>query len=132
VQTLERGLAGDMGVSIENSNATVPGDDMYHTLSSQTLTFTPFDPYGVSSQWIDIFSTGTRPFGWKLTSNASFVSFSQSSGSLSAANGSTDVRVWATVDWDKAPSGSGMVQINITAAEANDTLYEQQTLYGTQ
>jgi len=131
VMNLERNLAGDMGVSIENSNATVPGDDMYHTLSSEVLTFTPFDPYGVSSQWIDIFSMGTLPFSWNVTSNASFVSFSRSSGSLSP-NGTTDVRIWATFDWSKCPSGSGMVLVNITSGEAATTAYLQQTQYGTQ
>ncbi|KAK3676622.1 hypothetical protein LTR78_003396 [Recurvomyces mirabilis] len=131
VANLERDLAGDMGVSIQNSNATVPGDDMYHTLSSEVLTFTNFDPYGVSSQYIDIFNMGTKPFSWKLSANASFVSFSQASGQLST-NGSTDARVYATVDWSKCPPGSGMVLINITASEAQSTMYDQQTLYGTQ
>ncbi|TKA64698.1 hypothetical protein B0A55_11188 [Friedmanniomyces simplex] len=131
VQTLERDLAGDMGVTIQGSNATVPGDDMYHTLSSNVLTFSPFDPHGVSSQWIDIFSMGTKPFFWNITSNATFVHFSQSSGQLST-NGTTDIRIYATVDWETCPPGSGIVLINITASEAQPTMYDQQTLYGTQ
>ncbi|KAK5110553.1 hypothetical protein LTR62_005745 [Meristemomyces frigidus] len=131
VASLERDLAGDMGVTIQHTNASVPGDDMYHALSSNTLTFTPFDPYGVSSQWIDIFSMGTKPFSWKISANASFVSFSQTSGQLSP-NGTTDARVWAIVDWTKCPKGSGMVMINVTASEAQPTMYDQQTLYGTQ
>jgi hypothetical protein len=130
VQSLERDLAGDMGVTIANSNATVPGDDMYHTLSSNVLTFTPFDPYGVSSQWIELFNMGTKPFNWNITSNASFVGFSQSSGMI-GLNG-TDTRVWATVDWHSAPPGNGMVMINISASEAQYNMYDTQTLYGTQ
>ncbi|KAK4903098.1 hypothetical protein LTR27_000026 [Elasticomyces elasticus] len=131
VQNLERDLIGDMGVSIQGTNATVPGDDMYHALSSNALTFSYFDPYGVSSQWIDIFSVGTKPFAWNITSNATFVSFSQSSGMLST-NGSTDVRIYATVDWNNCPPGNGMVMINITASESQTTMYDEQTLYGTQ
>lgn len=36
VQTAERGLSGDLGVSIEQSNATVPGDDgmFRHSMSA--------------------------------------------------------------------------------------------------
>ncbi|EMC99548.1 glycoside hydrolase family 115 protein [Baudoinia panamericana UAMH 10762] len=131
VATSERDLAGDMGVTIQNSNATVPGDDMYHTLSSNSLSFTPFDPYGVSSQWIDIFSMGTKAFTWNITANASFVTFSQSSGSLSP-NGTTDIRIWATVNWSQCPPGRGMVVINVTTTESQPTMYDQQTLYGTQ
>lgn len=126
----ERSLAGDMGVTIQNSNATVPGDDMYHTLSSNVLTFMPFDPYGVSSQWIDIFSMGTNTFEWNITSNASFVSFSQSAGTISP--NTTDVRIYATVDWENCSPGSGMVMINISSSENARTQYMQQTEYGTQ
>ncbi|KAK4542853.1 hypothetical protein LTR36_006042 [Oleoguttula mirabilis] len=130
VATLERSLAGDMGVTIQNSNATVPGDDMYHTLSSNALTFTPFDPYGVSSQWIDIFSMGTNDFAWNITANASFVSFSQSSGTISP--NSSDLRIYATVDWEKCPPGSGMVIVNVSSSENADTQYMAETEYGTQ
>ncbi|KAK5122578.1 hypothetical protein LTR85_003841 [Meristemomyces frigidus] len=130
IATLERSLAGDMGVTIQNTNATVPGDDMYHTLSSNVLTFTPFDPYGVSSQWIDIFSMGTNTFGWNITSNASFVSFSQSSGAISP--NSSDVRIYATVDWGNCPTGSGIVMINISSSQSADSQYMAQTEYGTQ
>lgn len=130
VATLERSLAGDMGVTIQNSNATVPGDDMYHTLSSDVLTFTPFDPYGVSSQWIDIFSMGTNAFAWNITSNASFVSFSQTSGFISP--NSSDLRIYASVDWENCPPGSGMVLVNISSSENTSTQYIAQTEYGTQ
>ena len=131
VAATERDLAGDMGVTIQNQNGTVPGDDMYHALSGASLTFTPFDPYGVSSQWIDIFSMGIYPFGWNITSNASFVSFSQSAGSLSPT-GTQDVRIYATVDWKACPPGAGMVMINVTSNPPMDNAYEKQTRYGTQ
>ena len=49
VQTQERSLAGDMGVSVEGSNATIPGDDMWHGNGASSLTLpamTPFTPKG--------------------------------------------------------------------------------------
>ena len=132
VMTSERGLAGDMGVTVQNSNATVPGDDVFHDLSSNTLTMSPFDPYGVSTQWFEIFHTGIYPFNWKVTANASYVHFSQTSGSISP-NGTTDVRVYATIDWDNCPPGGGqMVQVNISSSQNTSTLYASQTQYGTQ
>ncbi|KAM0720278.1 hypothetical protein Q7P37_004414 [Cladosporium fusiforme] len=115
VQTKERALTGDMGVTTESSNATVPGDDPYHDNGSNSLTMQPFDPYGASSRWIEIFVVGTQEFDWNITANASFVSFSQSSGTLSP-DGETDVRVYVTVDFDQAPEGSGMVQLNVSSS----------------
>jgi hypothetical protein len=63
VQALEGGLAGPMGIMVEGDNATVPGDDMYHTLSSNTLQLPTFSPYG-RNHWIEIFSTGLNAFTW--------------------------------------------------------------------
>ena len=128
----EQDLAGDMGVAIQNLNATVPGDDVYHDLSSNMLTMSPFDPYGVSSQWFEIFSMGTHAFDWNATANASWVHFSQESGTI-RPDGKSDMRVWATIDWENCPPGSGqMVLVNVSSSKRTDTLYAQQTQYGTQ
>ena len=132
VMTSERDLAGDMGMTVQNSNATVPGDDNYHTLSSNTLTMSTFDPYGVTSQLIEICSMGTNPVMWNLESNASYVHFSEASGSL-APDGTTDVRVYATVDWDNCPPGTGqIVQVNISSSSNYSTTCLSQTQHGTQ
>ena len=132
VMPAEQDLAGDMGVAVQNLNATVPGDDMYHDLSSNVLTMSPFDPYGVSSQWIEIFSAGVHPFDWTIAANASWVHFSETSGSIQP-DGKSDVRVWATVDWDNCPHGTGqMVLVNISSSKHTATPYLRQTQYGTQ
>jgi hypothetical protein len=115
VQTKERALTGDMGVTSESSNATVPGDDPYHDNGSNSLTLPVFDTYAASTRWIEIFCVGTQDFDWNITANASFVSFSQSSGSLSPL-GETDVRVYITVDWEQVEEGSGMVQLNVSSS----------------
>ncbi|KAF7192894.1 hypothetical protein HII31_05808 [Pseudocercospora fuligena] len=127
----ERSVVGDMAVSIQGSNASVPGDDMWHTLSSNMLTMSPFDPYGVSSQWIDVYSVGTNDVDWTITSNASFVNISTTSGRLTT-DGASDSRVWATFDWDACPEGSGFVLLNISSTQNNASQYLSQTQYGTQ
>jgi hypothetical protein len=132
VMPAEQDLAGDMGVTVQNQNATVPGDDMYHDLSSNVLTMSPFDPYGVSSQWIEIFSAGVHPFDWTIAANASWIHFSETSGNVQP-DGKSDVRVWATVDWDNCPHGTGqMVLVNISSSKHTATPYLRQTQYGTQ
>lgn len=131
IQPSEQGLNGAMGVSIEGSNATIPGDDMYHALSSSMLTMSPFDPYGVSTQWIDIYSLGPRAFDFNITANASFVQFSSSAGHF-GPDSTDDMRVWATIDWDACPEGSGMVLVNISSSMDNSSQFREETQYGTQ
>ncbi|KAK8251111.1 hypothetical protein HDK77DRAFT_406413 [Phyllosticta capitalensis] len=121
VQTLEGGLNGDMGVSVEGSNASVPGDDQWHDLSSDTLTLPPIDPFG-PRRWIDIFSVGLSSFSWSISAEP-FVKLSQSSGALSPSGNTTETRVYITVDWDAAPAGSGSTTINITSSTNYGTQY---------
>lgn len=115
-QLLEDSLAGPMGVSVEGSNASVPGDDQYHALSSTTLALPPLDPYGPSTRWIEIYSRSTESFEFQVSPNVSWVTATPSSGTVHVSgNGSTtDVRVQLAVDWDQAPIGSSLVSINIT------------------
>ncbi|KAL1964495.1 hypothetical protein VTN77DRAFT_6921 [Rasamsonia byssochlamydoides] len=115
-QLLEDSLAGPMGISVEGSNASVPGDDQYHALSSDVLTLPPIDPYGPAARWIDIYSRATESFPFQITPNVSWVKVTPSSGFIYVyKNGSTtDLRVNVSVDWDNAPLGSSLVSLNIT------------------
>lgn len=131
VAATERALTGDMGVSIDTSNATVPGDDQFHGNGQNFLTMPPFDPYGASSRWIDIFSVGINEFHWNITANASFVFFSEVEGTLSP-NGTSDTRVWATFDFSQAPPGQGLVQVNITSKPLTMNEFSEGEIYGAQ
>ncbi|GAB7347368.1 hypothetical protein MBLNU459_g4302t2 [Dothideomycetes sp. NU459] len=122
VQLAESGLAGDLGVAVEGSNATVPGDDMYHALSSEVLTLPPMDPYGPASRWIDVFSRGLNQLSWNISAPP-YLSFSQSEGIISP-NGTTDVRVWVAVDWSQlSPGGMSTATINISSSTGYGTQY---------
>lgn len=81
VQTLERDLAGDIGISVQASNASVPGDAQYYTNGAETVSLPPMDPNG-PKHWIDIFPMGTNAFTWTISA-APFVRFSQTTGTLS-------------------------------------------------
>ncbi|KAF2110994.1 hypothetical protein BDV96DRAFT_650597 [Lophiotrema nucula] len=120
VQTSERSLSGDLGVAIEGSNATVPGDDIWHDNGGGSLTLAPVTPY-TPARWIDIFNMGINSFDWKISAEP-FVKVSKSSGTI-AADGD-DVRVYIDVDWSKAPAGTGMTSvINITSSTDYGTQY---------
>jgi hypothetical protein len=120
VQTAETSVAGNIGVGVEGSNATVPGDDIFHGLSTNTLTLPPMDPYGPSTRYIDIFARGTAGCAWTITSNASYVSSTPSSGYTGGSNG-TDYRVNIAVNWALAPAApnSSVVSLKFTSSCPN-------------
>jgi len=125
VQTLERSLSGDMGVAVEGSNATIPGDDMWHSNGGGSLdlpAMTPFTP----KRWIDIFSMGTQPFSWNITTEP-FVKLSKSAGTIKP-NGE-DVRVYVDIDWSKVPDGYGKkIPLNISSSTDYGTQFSRPTV----
>lgn len=115
VQSQRASIAGHVGVGVEGSNATVQGDDQWHTNSANYLAVPPLEPYGPSARYFDVFSRGTKECSWNATPLAGYVTLSQTTGTL-APDGSTDTRVYISVDWDNAPAApnSSTVSINIT------------------
>jgi hypothetical protein len=111
VQSLETSLAGNIGVGVEASNATVSGDDSYHANSGNTLVLPPMDPYGPKTRWIDIFARGTAGCQWSLNSSAPYVITTPSSGSTGGSG--IDTRVYVTIDWSKAPPAPNSTTVNI-------------------
>jgi len=113
VQELETSLAGNIGVGIEASNATVSGDDNYHSLSSDTLTLPPMDRYGPKTRWIDIFARGPAECSWTIASSKPYITVSPSTGT-SGGNG-TDTRVFLSVDWASV-NNSTTVNLNVNSS----------------
>lgn len=103
VMTLEDSLAGNMGVSVEGSNASVAGDDMWHGNGANSLnlpSITPFTP----KRWLEIAHRGTGEFSWNISADP-FITLSQASGTLKPED--KDVRVYVDVDWTKVSAGFG-------------------------
>jgi hypothetical protein len=103
VQVLERSLAGDMSIAVEGSNATIPGDDMWHSNGGGSLSLpniTPFTP----KRWIEIASRGTKSFNWNISADP-FITLSQKAGTMGPND--KDVRVYIDVDWTKVTDGFG-------------------------
>ena len=124
VQTLERPYTGDLGVSTEGTNASVPGDDPYHTLFSNQLNILPADPFG-PARYIDLFNIGTGAFEWNIT-GPSYVGFVYENGTLARsgtlAPGDPDLRISLSINWTAAPHGSSSTILNI----GSSTGYGQQ------
>ena len=117
VQTLETALDGSLGVTAEGGNGSAPGDSVYNIANSNSTQIPPpLDPYGPQSRYIDVYSLGTASVSFKVSPGASWVKASPSSGTLSASGNGTDTRVYFSVDWSAAPSGSSQVPINVTSS----------------
>jgi hypothetical protein len=112
VQELETSLAGNIGVGVEASNATVSGDDNYHPNSGGTLVLPSMDPYGPKTRWIDIFARGTSGCQWNVSPWQPYVIAEPSTGYTGGQNG-TDTRVYISVDWSKAPAAPNYTTVNI-------------------
>jgi hypothetical protein len=112
VQTAFVSLAGQIGVGVEGSNATVQGDDQWHGLSTNNLAVPPLDPYGPLTRWFDVFTRGTESCSWKASPWEPWIKLSRYNGTVGGNNG-TDARVFVSVDWDKAPKAPSITVVNI-------------------
>ncbi|KFY81676.1 hypothetical protein V500_11192 [Pseudogymnoascus sp. VKM F-4518 (FW-2643)] len=100
VQTTETSVAGNLGVGIEGSNATVSGDDQYHDNGSSSVTSLPLEPYGPKTRYLEVFSRGTQACKWSIAS-PSYLKVEPSTGVTGPQQGS-DVRVHISVpNWSK-------------------------------
>ncbi|RPB17800.1 hypothetical protein P167DRAFT_601596 [Morchella conica CCBAS932] len=116
-QLLENSLAGSLGVSIESSNGSIPGDDRYNTVSygNNTLVLPVLDPFSsTQTRWIEVFSKGTDSFNFTIKPHNPWVKVNPSSGYInSQSKDITDVRVEVSVDWAAAPEGYNIAFIDI-------------------
>lgn len=114
VQTDFVALAGEIGVGVEGSNATVQGDDRWHGNSGNELTLPPMDPYGPETRYFDVFARGVEDCTWNAAASQPWVKLSKSTGKVGVSH--PDTRVFVSVDWKSAPKApfSDTIKINIT------------------
>ncbi|KAK2071563.1 hypothetical protein P8C59_005975 [Phyllachora maydis] len=106
-------LAGQVGVGVEGSNASVQGDDQWHPNSGNHLALPPLDPYGPITRYFDVFSRGTQACDWRASAATTWVKLSQYTGTVGPGNGS-DTRVYVSVDWASAPTAPNSTTVNIS------------------
>ena len=101
-----------MGVSAQRSTASFPG--------SSQLSLPAINPYlpAADQRWLEVYTRDNGTFTYSITSNASFVSVSNPTGTLSTATGTSDSRSILSVNWDSAPSGYSVAALTITNLNA--------------
>jgi Gylcosyl hydrolase family 115 C-terminal domain len=83
-----------MGIAVEGS--VLPWQTGLHDESHLA-----FDNFNRQPQYIDVFNHGKAHFDFSATTSASWIIVSPARGAVTK-----DQRLWVTIDWDKAPSGS--------------------------
>ncbi|KAF1937516.1 hypothetical protein EJ02DRAFT_412211 [Clathrospora elynae] len=97
---------GILGVSVQNSAASSPGD--------AAPTLSGMDPYTHENRTIDIYARGAGSMEFTISSSVAYVKVIPSSGTVNYPSGISDIRATITVDWAAAPSGAGTVVITVT------------------
>ncbi|RAQ53681.1 hypothetical protein AFGD_006815 [Aspergillus flavus] len=103
--------AGGIGIAVQGSSASYP--------QQKTLRLLSMDPYmpPSESRYIDIFARKNTTVTYSISSNTSYVTVSNASGSLSASNNMSDVRSTITVDWASAESGLSHTELQVRAGD---------------
>ncbi len=109
LQEIELPDAPIMAVTIEGSEDVWPGGEIEPLLPA-------FDVFNKQSHYIEIYNAGKRKFEFTSTASDPWIILKRSKGPFGL-----DERVWISIDWDKAPSGTakGSVTISGTGSEVS-------------
>jgi hypothetical protein len=100
------------GVAVEGSSAAWPGGSAPPVLPA-------FDRFNQPRHFIDVFNRGRAPFEFTATASAPWIVLSATRGSVEK-----EVRLWVSVDWDKAPPGGNKATVSIEGAGATPIAVE--------
>jgi len=78
-----------LGIAVEGSASV---------LGTNAGVLPTFNPAANQSYFIDVFNTGTSAYFWTAQSSVSWAKLSQT-------NGSSDARLWVSIDWTNVPRG---------------------------
>jgi hypothetical protein len=91
-----------LGVAIEGSREAWPAEDERAVLQD-------IDAFNRQRRYIDVFNLGQTPFQFAVSAGAPWIVVSQTSGTVDH-----DVRLWVSVDWDKAPKDKSLGTVTIS------------------
>jgi hypothetical protein len=121
IPELEYGQTSYIRVTMENSKGSWPGNTVYNCPRTEHCgppTLFPMDPYGATSRWIDVSSSGPRDVKFKVESE-DWIVVEPNEGRIKR-DGSTDMRLRVSVDWKKAPSSGGEGLIRLYGSDSSN------------
>jgi hypothetical protein len=116
VQSRKQALAGAMRLTIEGNPGAWPGDNpnqcaQGYNCPPPTLTFDSYLPAG--NRYFEIGAGGPAKFSYVAGTNVTWLTLDTPKGSISPSK--PEQRVYATVDWSKAPAGTSFASIQLNA-----------------
>ncbi|MFC1541642.1 glycosyl hydrolase 115 family protein, partial [Candidatus Latescibacterota bacterium] len=112
VKEIEIPDAADMGVSIEGSDAWWP-------MEKEEAVLPEFDLYNRQTYYIEIFNRGQAPFNYTVTSAETWLTIS-----VGKVHVEKEERLWVSVDWEKAPTGTHRVPITISGPDGRSVVVQ--------
>jgi Gylcosyl hydrolase family 115 C-terminal domain len=106
VKEIEVPLAPGLGVAVEGSLSAWPENARQPELSLPVS-----DVFNQQRRYIDIFNRGRTPFTFTASVSQPWIVLSAARGTLGS-----DQRLWVSVDWRKAPKGSGSGTVKLAGA----------------
>ncbi len=88
------------GLAVEGFGDQQQTPDLFMTESG----LPSFNRWTQPRYFIDIFMKGQQSVTWQAQPSADWIEVSPASGTLTAATGQKEQRLWVSIDWDKAPA----------------------------
>ncbi|CCH54899.1 hypothetical protein BN8_04115 [Fibrisoma limi BUZ 3] len=102
VETITVPAAADMGVAVDGSETWFPG-------IKDELALPMFSVYQRPTYYIDLFNRGEGAFTYTAEAGAPWLKLTTPTGTIDK-----EQRLWVSVDWAKAPTGTNKAPITIT------------------
>ncbi|MFC1792516.1 glycosyl hydrolase family 8 [Planctomycetota bacterium] len=112
VEEIDIPAAAEMGVSIEGSDNWWPMEKIEAILPE-------FDPFNQQKYYIEVFNRGQMPFDYKIESGQSWLKVTPKQGKVNK-----EQRVWISVDFQKAPSGTHHVPIAVNGPNGSSVVVQ--------
>lgn len=104
--------SGILGVSVQGSSASTPGDAAPTLLS--------MDPYTPENRTIEIYAKGSGTVDYTITPSVPYIRVLPSQGTISYPSGTSDIRTVIRVDWSSAPAGTSTASISIKPSRGTE------------
>ncbi|WP_255478792.1 glycosyl hydrolase 115 family protein [Rufibacter sp. XAAS-G3-1] len=112
VKQLNVPTAAEMGVAIEGAANWWPQEKGAAVLPE-------FSPFGTQGHYLEIFNRGQKPFAYSIQTGAPWLKVSQPTGTVAK-----EQRVWVSVDWAQAPTGTQRVPVTITGPNGKKVIVQ--------
>jgi len=112
MELIELPVAGELGVAAEGEVPPGPPGPAAPAADGprpQAPELPAFDPYQRQRHYIDVYNRGRTPIDYAVQAAQPWVLVSPARGTID-----TETRVWVSVDWRRAPSGTHRVPITVS------------------